>query len=468
MSSLDHSKLLAEYSDVHFEDTRLDDRLMRVLAQVAVNPSLSFPEQMETVADREGLYRFFGNTKVTVDALLEGHRGQTLRRMAGKSVVRIVHDTSEFVFKGDREGLVTLQRETKGFSGHFALAVAGDDSRDALGVLGMYPFLHKQQSKGLTRSQKTKKLRKTPRAEKKSCRWETQAIEVAGYLPSGTRGIHVMDREADDYYVFSALCAASLGFVIRVEPRRLTAEKIETNAVLAALPATIFREVKLSTRSKAQASRQHPQRETRIAQLSVTATTITLNRTMSAPEAALATISLGAVHVFEASPPPGEEPIEWMLFTNEKIDTPAEIAAVVDHYRARWVIEEYFKALKTGCSIEKRQLCSYEGLVRALAFFIPVAWTLFSLRALGRETTPRPATEVFSKEQLRLLRAILQERRRQLPESPTVRDAMLGIAALGGHIKNNGDPGWQVLGRGMRRFTEFEQGWHLRERCDQS
>ncbi|HEY0468821.1 MAG TPA: hypothetical protein VGC79_31725, partial [Polyangiaceae bacterium] len=58
--------------------------------------------------------------------------------------------------------------------------------------------------------------------------------------------------------------------------------------------------------------------------------------------------SLGAVHVFEASPPAGEESIEWMLITNEKIDTPSEIDAVVDHYRARWVIVGYFKALKTG------------------------------------------------------------------------------------------------------------------------
>ncbi len=185
---------------------------------------------METDADQEGLYRFFQNPKVTVDALLAGHRVQTLKRMTGSSVVRIVHDTSEFVFNGEREGLVTMQRETKGFSGHFALAVAGDNSREALGVLGLYPFLHKQESEGLTKSEKTKKLKKTPRAKKKSYRWEEQAIEVAGYLPSGTRGIHVMDQEADDYYVFSALCAASLSFVIRVEPRRLTAQKIQTHA----------------------------------------------------------------------------------------------------------------------------------------------------------------------------------------------------------------------------------------------
>jgi hypothetical protein len=40
----------------------------------------------------------------------------------------------------------------------------------------------------------------------------------------------------------------------------------------------------------------------------------------------------------------------------------------------------------------------------------------------------------------------------RLPEAPTIRDAMLGIARLGGHLPRNGDPGWIVLGRGFEDF----------------
>lgn len=467
MASLDSSKLWAEYEDLDLGDGRLDERLRLILPRLASNPVQSFPEQMVTDGEQEALYRFLKNPKVTIDALLEGHRVQTQGRMTGRSVVRIVHDTSEFMFKGEREGLPTVQKEAKGFSAHFSLAVAGDESREPLGVLGLFPFFQKQELKGLTKNEKNKKYRETPREDKKSSRWETQALESNGYLPSGTRAIHLMDQEADDYSVFSALCAASLSFVIRVESRRLTAEKLRADEVLAALPATLFREVRVASRSKAQASKQHPQRKARIAKLSIRASAVTLSKPASTSDAS-DSVSLNAVHVFEASPPVGEEPIEWMLFTTEPIGTSEEVAAVVDHYRARWVIEEYFKALKTGCSFEKRQLCSYEGLLRALALFVPLAWTLLVLRTLGRENDPRPATKIFSSEQLRLLRAILSERRRQLPNNPTVRDAMLGIAALGGHIKNNGDPGWQVLGRGLHRFSEFEEGWNLRARCDQS
>ena len=38
---------------------------------------------------------------------------------------------------------------------------------------------------------------------------------------------------------------------------------------------------------------------------------------------------------------------------------------------------------------------------------------------------------------------------KRLPKRPTARDAMLAVAALGGHLKSNGDPGGLVLGRGM-------------------
>jgi len=466
MSSPERSKLLAEYSDVRFGDARLEERLARMLPLLGARPGDSFPEQMGTDADQEALYRFLKNSKVTMDALLEGHRNQTVDRIRDRAVVRIVHDTSDFVFNGERDGLDTFQGGVKGFSGHFALAVAGDESREALGILGLHPFLLKNDMKGLTENEKRKKQYHAPRKDKKSSRWETQAIETSRYIPSGTCAIHVMDQEADDYSVFSALCAASLKFVIRGEPRRLTAEKVMVRELLAAQPATLFREVEISSRSKVQATKQHPRRKTRIAQLSVRASVVKLNKSVMGRDAEFDSLSLGAVHVFEASPPPGEAPIEWMLFTSEPVESLAQVEAVIDHYRARWVIEEYFKALKTGCAFQKRQLCSYEGLVRALALFIPMAWTLLALRSLGRETTSRAATEVFSNDQLRLLRAILEKRRRMLPVSPTVRDAMLGIAALGGHIKNNGDPGWQVLGRGMRRFSEFEEGWNLR--CDQS
>jgi hypothetical protein len=38
---------------------------------------------------------------------------------------------------------------------------------------------------------------------------------------------------------------------------------------------------------------------------------------------------------------------------------------------------------------------------------------------------------------------------------------MLAIARLGGHIRNNGAPGWLVLGRGYYQLLTLEIGYRL-------
>ena len=79
--------------------------------------------------------------------------------------------------------------------------------------------------------------------------------------------------------------------------------------------------------------------------------------------------------------------------------------------------------------------------------FAPVAWRLLLLRHLARTAAKAPATAALTTKQLQVLMAVAKK---PLPARPTVRDAMLAVAALGGHLKNNGDPGWLVLGLGMR------------------
>jgi hypothetical protein len=49
----------------------------------------------------------------------------------------------------------------------------------------------------------------------------------------------------------------------------------------------------------------------------------------------------------------------------------------------------------------------------------------------------------------------------KLAEDATLRDALLAIAALGGHINNNGDPGGQVLSRDWQRLRDYEAVFRL-------
>src|SRR5687768_15797847 len=97
--------LAAEFDGISLGDARLAQRLQRIVALVGADPAESFPEQMASVANREALYRFLANPKVTLAGVLQGHIDQTHARLAGQAVVRIVHDTTTFRFVGDREGL---------------------------------------------------------------------------------------------------------------------------------------------------------------------------------------------------------------------------------------------------------------------------------------------------------------------------------------------------------------------------
>ena len=473
---LNAAEVAAEFAGVSLGDARLDARVRRIAALAAADPDESFPDQMGSVADREALYRFLANPKVTLAGVLAGHVARTHARMAGRGVVRIVHDTTTFRFQGEREGLGVLRTGARGFLAHVALALAADETREPLGVVGVRPYLHEEAAahQGLTRQQRRAATMAKPRAARESARWEQLARRVAAALPPDVAAIHVMDQEADDYAVLAALHAADLRYVIRACPTRRTSEAgLDVTTVLAREPGTVFRTVPLTPRTARTKDRprgRQPVRTEREAHLLVRWGTVHLRRT-AYHETPVRTVTLHAVHVVEPAPPAGETPIEWMLFTSEPVATLAEATAVVDHYRARWVIEEYFKALKTGCAFEKRQLTSLAALLRALALFLPLAWRLLVLRHLGRAPEPHAVDVVLDADQVHLLRALLARRRYTLPPAPTMRDAMLGVAALGGHIKNNGAPGWLVLGRGFTRLCEAEVGWRLarvQTTCDQS
>src|SRR4029077_9790487 len=115
-------------------------------------------------------------------------------------------------------------------------------------------------------------------------------------------------------------------------------------------------------------------------------------------------LPVNVIHVLERKPPRGQPAVEWFLLTNLPIDSDDAIAFAVDCYRARWTIEEYFKALKTGCQFEKRQLESAHSLLNALAILAPVAWRLLLLRHFARAKEKVSAANALTGKQLEVLR----------------------------------------------------------------
>ena len=55
-------------------------------------------------------------------------------------------------------------------------------------------------------------------------------------------------------------------------------------------------------------------------------------------------LDVNIVAVNEVGCPEGEVPVAGYLVTSEPIATNEDVASIVDAYRARWVIEEFFEA----------------------------------------------------------------------------------------------------------------------------
>src|SRR5206468_1943875 len=103
-------------------------------------------------------------------------------------------------------------------------------------------------------------------------------------------------------------------------------------------------------------------------------------------------------------PPAGEVPVEWILATSEPIETEAQVLAIIDRYRARWPIEEFFKAINTGCAFEARQLESLDALLIALSLMMPIATNMLLLRTLERQAPQTPAEAVLDHDLIEALR----------------------------------------------------------------
>jgi Transposase DDE domain len=305
--------------------------------------------------------------------------------------------------------------------------------------------------------QSTEQRRKDDNRSSK--RWLKQSLQDEA-LGSGVTLIHVEDREADIYACMEARLAASMHFIVRAQSYRKVVVENEVENILEhmrARPRLLRRQAVLSRRQVNPGLKSsHQSRDGRQVTLAIAAAPVVVRRSRKDNATVAASLTLNAVHVIEVDVPEGEDPVEWLLLTTEPVDTEADIEFVVDSYRARWVIEEYFKALKTGCAYEARQLESYDALLNALSIYAVIAWQLLWMRFAAQHETAVPRSSVVSADELAVL--VAQGR---VGEDPTVNDVMRGIAKLGGHLKWNGEPGWEVLWRGFRTLRLLASGFAL-------
>ncbi len=452
-----------DLADVDLGDARLDRRACLILAAILLRPNDSFPQVFDTNAELEAYYRFTNNPKVRAGALLHSHSAASWRRatMCGNTVL-LLHDTTEHTFDGDETRIGLSKRgKHQSFWSHVTLAVAETNAPQAFGVVGLRAYLCDDGVWTWARSDGSGEP-----IRKGSDRWIDGFHEVVGTTPAGLDVIHVADREGDAYPMFCALSSLNQAFVIRAAHNRTLADDAgKVKDALAGVQHCVVREVELASRTDRRPPKTkatHPTRDTRPAKLAMRATAATVKRPMGSAAELPDALTMKVVEVNELETPEGCSPIHWMLWTTLPVETPAQIERVVDIYRRRWIIEEFFRSLKTGCAFSKRQAESLDALLRTQALLLPVAVALLNLRTLARTDPKLPWSAAISERQLRILQDA--QPKHKLTKRSNVRAVMLAIAAFGGHIKNNGEPGWITLGRGFEDLLERESGWLAAER----
>ena len=457
-----------ELESADLGDKRLNDRLREVLSMMAARPSKSIPAAVngghnETTA----AYRLFDNDRTDFENILQPHIDSTYQRLSQEEVVIVAQDTTELDLtrpKVQVQGAGPLDGNSR-FGELLHPLAAFTPNGTPLGTLSAELWTRKS---GPSKAKNRKQL---PIEAKESLRWlETHkhAQEIAEQYPE-TKVIAVADSEADIFEVIEVDKDSPSNFqwIIRGCYDRATVDDDSPESMLlrkrlgrseVRYMKTITirgREKKLDCDKRS----RNQSRESRQCEVEVRALAVTL-RSPSRPDRKLSDTSVNVVWVREVDPPDGDVAVDWMMLTNMPISTKEEIDLVLAYYCVRWMIEIFFRTLKSGVRIEARRFETLERFERCLAVAMIISWrTLYTTR-IGREFPDISCECVFSEDEWQpVYKLVLQEDPPAKP--PTLRNMIRLIARLGGYIDRarDDDPGPDTTMRGMERLHDISACW---------
>lgn len=435
-----------QFGSAELGDARRTRRLVRAVNAMARQPGGTLPDKFGDPAGLKGLYRLLAAPTVTHASVLAPARRHTLERMAeAAGTVLVIHDWTELDYTGlrslsDRLGQIG-NGSGRGYVCANALAVVAD-TRQVLGLAYQNLARRPRVAVGETRAARR------DRVDRETRLWREAGRHIPPPAP-GRRQVEVADRGADVLEFLDFMEAAGKSYLVRSKHNRRirleTGEQTKLHDYARGLPAAAHQAVSVG------ATAGRPARQARVAVARAAVTLLVPKQPRG--ETRRVPLTTWVICVREVDPPAEAEPLEWILLTNVPVVTPADAAERIGWYQVRWVIEEYHKAVKTGCGVEMLQLTTEDRLQPAIAVLSVVATHLLALRDAGRraDAATRPATAMFAASWVRLLS---RWRYREVRPDLSVQEFFLALARLGGHQNRKHDhpPGWLVLWRGWTKL----------------
>ncbi|HKI86196.1 MAG TPA: IS4 family transposase [Thermoanaerobaculia bacterium] len=438
-----------EFGTVRFYDERLKQRLYRLAQDFYASPQAGIPEACGSKARTMGAYRFFQNQAVNMDVILTPHLEAAIERIKEHPVVLAPQDTTTLDYSthpmtgglGPTNG---VQDHSIGLILHDTLAFTEDGT--PLGVLDAQCWARDPADRG-----KSQRRHETPVEQKESMKWLRSFRKVAEVqrLCPGTMLVSIGDRESDLYELFLEAAQDPQGpKLLARSNRRRQRRVVEEEAYLWDFMASC----ELSATLKLHLPRSGARRA-RDASVDLRYARVSLRppkRSASDPPVPLWAVYLQEETDAEDLP----DPIEWLLLTTAPVESAEDAQKTVEWYSGRWGIEVYHRTLKSGCRIRDRQLGSADRLESCLGIDMVVAWRIYHLAMLGRETPEVPCTVFFNDVEWKTLCCFATKNPAPPETPPTMAGAVRMVGQIGGHLgrKSDGPPGTQVLWRGLQRL----------------
>lgn len=442
-----------EFGEIELGDKRRTKRLVTLAKQRAEKPNSSIAESCGSKAGTKAAYRLLDNEDIEAEAIQSGHQKMVVERSAGEKVILAVQDTTQLDYSSHRatRGLGYLQNLShRGMLVHTTLAVS--PQRVPYGLLQQQVWIRPDEE-----YQKRHRRKELATEEKESQKWLTSlqaAARLQAELPE-SRVVSVGDSEADVYDLFLEAVKLEQDLLVRAcEDRRVDHPQ-----------GLLWKQVE-SQEKAGEITIEVPRREgkkARQAVLTLRYCQVRLRPPKRRCKENLPVICLWAVLGREEAPPPEEEAIEWLLLTTVAVNSFADSCERMQWYTCRWVIEMYHKVLKSGCRVEERQFADLENLKRYLALDAVVAWRVLYLTLLSRETPEAACTLILETDQWQALYCFTHKVKLPPPQPPTLKEATLWIAQLGGFLgrKSDGQPGSMTIWRGLQRLSDITHTWLL-------
>jgi hypothetical protein len=373
----------------------------------------------------------------------------------------LVQDTTTLDYSShdETEGLGNNTRYTKGkgLLLHTTMALSGAGM--PLGIMAQKYWTRDPDEWG-------KKIRrkKSGIEDKESYRWLEALEESNEGIPGDILTVTIADREADIYDLFHAAQNSGHHVLIRaVGTRKVESETQSVYAEVKARQPEKELEITIPRNSRLKQS----ERTARLA-LRYCAVKIKPPRHRS-QDKSLPMVELYAVCANEEHPPEGVAPISWLLLTTIPVVSYEEAVEKVRWYKHRWLIERFHYTLKSGCTVEELQLETADRLKNAIALYSIIAWKILWLVYEVRLNPDINCEKVMSTHEWQCAYCMVHEVPDPPAHPPTLREAMLLVARLGGFMcrKGDGDPGVKVLWHGYTRVRDLASFWNIKSASPQ-